>query len=125
MKLLAKLFLVCMLSLAVMSCTKNRTGGNATLKGKVVHHGKAIANAYVYVKFNTSEFPGDNYSSYDTYVEADASGNYSIPFYQGTYYIFAMGRDMDIAYPYKVQGGLSISIRNKENLEKDIAVTED
>lgn len=125
MKILFKLFLAFILALAVVSCTKNRTGGNASLKGKVVHHGKAIANAYVYIKFNTSEFPGDNYSSYDTYVEADASGNYSIPFYQGTYYIFAMGRDMDIAYPYKVQGGLSISIRDKENLEKDIAVTED
>lgn len=125
MKNLLKFLFILSLSLSVVSCTKNKTGGNATLKGKVLHHGKAIPNAYVYVKFNTSEFPGDNYNSYDTYVEADASGNYSIPFYQGTYYIFAMGRDMDIAYPYKVQGGLSISIRNKENLEKDIAVTED
>lgn len=125
MKVISKLIFILILLIAVISCTKNKTGGNASLKGKVVHHGKAIANAYVYVKFNTSEFPGDNYSSYDTYVEADASGNYSIPFYQGTYYIFAMGRDLDIAYPYKVQGGLSISIRNKENLEKDIAVTED
>lgn len=125
MKGISKLILILILSLTFFACTKNRTGGNATLKGKVAHHGKAIPNAYVYVKFNTSEFPGDNYSSYDTYVEADASGNYSIPFYQGTYYIFAMGRDMDIAYPYKVQGGLSISIRNNENLEKDIAVTED
>lgn len=125
MKNLLKFLFILSLSLSVVSCTKNKTGGNANLKGKVLHHGKAIPNAYVYVKFNTSEFPGDNYNSYDTYVEADASGNYSIPFYQGTYYIFAMGRDMDIAYPYKVQGGLSISIRNKENLEKDIAVTED
>ena len=125
MKGILKIFLVFSLSLGICSCTKNRTGGDATLKGKVLHHGKAIPNAYVYVKFNTSEFPGDSYSSYDTYVEADGSGNYSIPFYQGTYYIFAMGRDMDIAYPYKVQGGLSVSIRNKENLEKDIAVTED
>ena len=125
MKGMTKLILVFILSIGIFACTKNRTGGNATLKGKVLHHGKALPNAYVYVKFNTSEFPGDSYSSYDTYVEADGSGNYSIPFYQGTYYIFAMGRDMDIAYPYKVQGGLSVSIRNNEDLEKDIAVTED
>lgn len=109
----------------LFSCTKNRTGGTATLKGKVAHHGKSIPNAYVYVKFNTSEFPGDSYTSYDTYVEADSQGNYSIPFYKGTYYVFAMGRDMDLAYPYLVKGGMSVSIRNNESLNKDIAVTED
>ena len=124
MKNVAKLILVFILSLGIFSCTKNKTGGSAELKGKILHHGKPIPNAYVYVKFNTSEFPGDSYSSYDTYVEADGNGNYSIPFYKGTYYIFAIGRDMDIAYPYKVQGGLSVSIRNNEKLEKDIAVTE-
>jgi hypothetical protein len=31
---------------------------------------------------------------------------------------------MDIPSPYIVKGGLSISIRNRENLKKDIAVTE-
>jgi hypothetical protein len=78
----------------------------------------------VYIKYNTTEFPGDDYSKYDTYVQADANGNYSIPFYKGTYYVYGYGLDMSIPAPYIVKGGLSISIRNRENLTKDIAVTE-
>jgi hypothetical protein len=78
----------------------------------------------VYIKFNTTEFPGDDYKLYDTYVQADASGNYSIPFYKGSYYLYAAGLDLDTPPPYNVKGGLSVSLRNKENLTKDIAVTE-
>lgn len=99
-------------------------GGKATLKGIVSHHNKPIPNAYVYIKYNTSEFPGADYTLYDTYVQADSEGNYSIDFYKGTYYIFAYGYDLAIAAPYVVKGGLSISIRNREHLVKDIAVTE-
>jgi hypothetical protein len=90
----------------------------------VMHHSKPIPNAVVYIKFNTTEFPGDGPDFYDTSVEADASGNYSIDFYKGSYYVYAVGLDMDIPYPYKVKGGLSISIRNREHLTKDIAITE-
>jgi hypothetical protein len=106
------------------ACKKNQTGGNATVKGVVRHHGKAIANAYVYVKFNATEFPGDDYKLYDTYVEADANGNFSISLYKGSYYLYAKGYDIDIPAPHIVAGGLSVSVRNKENLSRDIAVTE-
>ena len=106
------------------SCKKNQMGGKATLKGKVLHHSKPIPEAFVYIKYNTTEFPGNDYSKYDTYVRADENGNYSISFYKGSYYIFASGLDLDIAAPSTVKGGLSISLRNNENLTKDIAVTE-
>lgn len=125
MKFILKLSLIICLFTIVTACKKNKTGGKATLKGVVKHHDKPIGDAYVYVKFNSSEFPGDDYTLYDTYVKAEANGNYTIPFYKGTYYIYAVGLDMDIPYPYKVSGGLSISIRNRENLTKDIAVTEE
>ena len=107
-----------------LSCKKNQVGGTASLKGLVAHHGKAIPDAYVYIKYNATEFPGDDYTLYDTYVVADGSGNYSIPFYKGSYYIYAKGYDYQIAPPYIVKGGISISIRNSENLNKDIAVAE-
>jgi hypothetical protein len=125
MKTLIKLFLISTLILSFSACKKNQTGGKATLKGVVKHHDKPIPEAYVYIKFNSSEFPGDDYKLYDTYVQADANGNYSITFYKGTYYVYAVGRDLDIASPFEVKGGLSVSLRNKENLVKDIAVTED
>ncbi len=111
--------------MGLISCKKNQTGGKASLKGIVKHHNKAIPNAYVYIKFNATEFPGKDYQLYDTYVEADSNGNYSISFFKGSYYIYAVGRDMDIPPPYEVSGGLSVTLRNRENLVKDIAVSED
>lgn len=124
MKTIFKLSLITILFFAINSCKKNQTGGKATLKGVVMHHEKPIPDAYVYIKFNTSEFPGDDYKLYDTYVQADANGNYSVSFYKGTYYIFAIGRDLNIPFPYEVKGGLSVTLRNKETLVKNIAVTE-
>lgn len=122
-----KTFKYCIIGLSfliLISCKKNQVGGNATVKGIVSHHGKAIANAYVYIKYDSTEFPGDDYTIYDTYVMADVSGNYTIPFYKGSYFIYAKGYDYQIASPYIVKGGLSIAIRDKEDLNKDIAVSE-
>ena len=109
----------------LLGCKKNQLGGDASLTGIVMHHSKPIANAKVYVKFNTTEFPGADSTIYDSYVQADGNGIYNIPFYKGSYYVFAIGHDMAIAYPYLVKGGLSVSLRNHEKLTKNIAVTED
>ncbi|MBS1634681.1 MAG: hypothetical protein JST26_02085 [Bacteroidetes bacterium] len=107
------------------SCRKNQMGGKASVKGRVLHHSLPIPNAYIYIKFNATEFPGDDYTKYDTYVKSDSEGNYVIDnFYKGNYYLYAMGYDYTIAAPYLVKGGLSVSVRNKEHLNKDIAVTE-
>lgn len=119
-----KLIIGISLILGLFSCKKNQTGGKGSVKGVVEHHGKPIADAYVYIKFNSTEFPGDDYTYYNTYVKADANGNYSIPFYKGSYYLYAKGFDLDIPYPFEVKGGLSVSLRNKENLTKNISVTE-
>lgn len=124
MKTIVKSLLIFSLVISFASCKKNTTGGKASIKGRVMHHTKPVADAIVYIKFNTTEFPGNDVKNYDTYVQADASGNYGIPLYKGSYYLYAVGNDLDIPYPYLVKGGLSFSIRNKEKLEKDIAVTE-
>lgn len=125
MKNLMKISILMFLVLGFISCKKNQTGGKASVEGIVAHHGKPIPDAHVYVKFNATEFPGEDYTNYDTYVKADANGFYKISFYKGTYYIYARGYDMDIPSPYIVQGGLTVSLRNHENLKKDIAVSED
>ena len=124
MNTILKLSLAFLLITGLFSCKKNQTGGKGSVKGVVNHHGKAIADAYVYIKFNTTEFPGEDYTNYNTFVKAVANGNYSIPFYKGSYYLYAKGYDMDIPHPFEVKGGISVSLRNKENLTKDIAVTE-
>ncbi len=125
MKTLLKLSLIIALAIGFTACKKNQTGGKASVSGTVSHHGKIIPGAFVYIKFNTVDFPGDDYKQYDTYVKADANGFYKFPLYKGSYYLYATGYDNAIAYPYIVKGGLSFSIRNKENLTKDIAVSEE
>ena len=116
---------VMILVLNISSCKKNQLGGKASVSGVVKHHAKPIADAYIYIKFNATEFPGDNYKLYDTYVKTDANGNYKISLYKGSYYLYATGYDLDIPSPYIVKGGISVSVRNKENLTKEIAITED
>ncbi len=125
MKTICKITFVLALLFSFAACKKNQIGGKASVKGVVAHHGKPIPNARVFIKYGTTEFPGEDYTSYDTYVDADADGNYKIQLYKGSYYLFAKGYDMAIPPPYLVIGGLSVSVRNKENLTKDIAVSED
>ena len=122
---LLKLSCILLLIGISVSCKKNQVGGKATLKGVVEHHGVPIPNAVVYIKYNTTEFPGEDGTTYNTSVTADEKGNFNINFYKGSYYIYAVGLDMNIPYPYTVSGGMSFSIRNNENLTKDIAVTEE
>lgn len=117
--------LLLMVGLTMVSCKKNQVGGKAIIKGTVKHHDKLIANAYVYIKFNSSEFPGEDVKLYDTYVQADASGNYSVSVYKGTYYLYAVGYDLDVPPPYEVKGGLSVTLKRKDNVTADIAVSED
>jgi len=125
MKTVIKLSLIIALAVNFSACKKNQTGGKASVKGVVLHHSKPVADAYVYIKFNATEFPGDDYTLYDTNVKTDANGNYSFSLYKGSYYLYAKGYDLDIPAPYIVKGGLSFSVRNKENLTKDIAVGEE
>lgn len=120
-----KLIIGLSIILSLFSCKKNQIGGKGSVTGVVEHHGKRIANAFIFIKFNTTEFPGEDYTNYDTSVQADANGNYSISFYKGSYYLYAKGIDDEVAYPYAVKGGTSFSLKNKEKITLDIAVAED
>lgn len=109
-----------------VSCKKNQLGGKGSIKGKVAHHGKAIANATVYIKFDTQDSPGDDVSSYDAHVDADAEGNYEFPnIYKGSYYLYGVGEDYSIPPPYTVVGGVPVKVRTKEKVSIDVPVTED
>jgi len=119
-----KILLIFSLLVTIVACKKNKIGGKATVKGVVAHHEKAIPNAIVYIKYNATEFPGENAALYDSYVNADNAGNYSFSLYKGTYYLYAVGKDADIPLPNDVKGGLSFSIRFNQDLDKNIAVTE-
>lgn len=119
------IILISILSLAIISCKKNELGGKSSIKGKVVHHSKAIPNAIVYIKFDSKESAGTDVSKYDTKVTADANGNYEIPsLYKGDYYLYAVGEDFATPPPYIVNGGVPVNLRTKESIGIDVPVTE-
>jgi len=120
-----KTFFVITIILIAISCKKNELGGKSSIKGKIVHHSKAIANATVYIKFDSKESAGTDVSKYDTKVQADANGNYEIPsLYKGDYYLYAVGEDFATPPPYVVNGGIPVNLRSKESIGIDIPVTE-
>lgn len=124
MKKISLLALCCIL-LLLSACKKNELGGKARIHGKVTHHSKKIPNARVFIKFNAKEFPGTDTSQYDAKVSADAEGQFSFNCYKGDYYLYGVGFDYDTPAPYIVDGGTPVRIRNKEELEIELAVTEE
>jgi hypothetical protein len=107
------------------ACKKNELGGKSTIKGTVAHHDKLIANATVYIKFNTQDSPGSDLSKYDAHVKADASGNYEFTsVYKGEYYLYAVGEDFAVPPPYQVFGGIPVKTKRNETLTINVPVTE-
>lgn len=111
--------------LFLVSCKKNELGGKSVVSGTVKHHSKVISGATIFIKFGAKDFPGSDTLTYDSKVSCDASGNFKIDdFYKGDYYLYAVGKDYAIPYPYFVKGGITVTLRNNEKLNRDIAVTE-
>jgi len=118
------LFCLGFVFLTVSSCHKEGIGGGASISGTVYHHDDPIPNCVVYIKFNTTDFPGDSPSNYDSKVTADATGKFSFPkLYKGDYYLFGSGMDSKIQE--LVRGGVSIHLKHNKAYEQNVPVTED
>lgn len=114
---------ICIVSFS--ACKKEGIGGKASVNGHVQHHGKAIPNAIVYIKYGATELPGTNASDYDNSTMASASdAHYEFEeLRKGDYYLYATGYDS--ACVCTVEGGTSIQIKDKTGeVEAMIAVTE-
>lgn len=100
-------------ALSFIGCKKNQLGGKSNIKGKVMHHETPIPNARVYIKFNATEFPGEDVSVYNTFVDADHNGNFLIPnIYHGKYYFYAVGVDPAIGTTNNiVKGGVALKVK--------------
>jgi hypothetical protein len=117
---------ICLLVLAftTSSCHKEGLGGNCSINGTVFHHEKAIPNCVVYIKFNTSDFPGDSPADYDGSVTADGKGEYAFPkVYPGDYYLYGIGFDNSISEV--VKGGIPVKVKRNKSVAIDVPVTED
>lgn len=121
-----KFIILLFCALSFFSCKKNQLGGKSNIKGKVMHHDKAIPNARVYIKFNAKEFPGENVANYDTYIDADHNGNFFIEhIYHGDYYFYGVGIDDALTAPGTVKGGIYLKVKMlKEHTGFVVPVTE-
>jgi hypothetical protein len=117
---------ICLLTLIFVasSCHKEGLGGNASINGTVFHHEKAIPGCTVYIKFNTSDFPGESPGDYDASVMADSKGEYAFPkLYPGDYYLYGIGYDNSIMEI--VKGGIPVKLKRNKSVAIDVPVTED
>ncbi len=117
---------ICLLVLAftASSCHKEGLGGNGSIIGIVSHHEKPIPNCVVYIKFNTSDFPGESPTNYDGSVTADSKGEYTFPkVYAGDYYLYGIGYDNAIMEI--VKGGIPVKVKRNKSTQADVPVTED
>jgi hypothetical protein len=117
---------ICLLAFIVVasSCHKEGLGGNSSIHGTVMHHSKVIPGCKVYIKFNTSDFPGESPANYDASVDADSKGDYTFPkLYSGDYYLYGVGYDNSILQI--VRGGIPVSIKRNKSVSIDVPVTED
>src|ERR1051326_3178939 len=130
MKTVFQIFFIAAIATAV-SCSKEGTGGDATLVVFIQHHGRTIPNdsAYpdtVYVKFNAKEAP-KSLSDYDTKFVGEPGEDHvhCEGLKWGDYYLFGAG--WDTLGTYRVTGGMHVKIRRKDRAKEqdiDLAVTE-
>lgn len=93
-------FLVFSLALSLFSGCKKDAESNKIIYGtlsvdiKVMHHSWAVPNIPLYLKKNSSTFPGNDTSLYELKTIADSDGKAIFnQLYPGNYYLFASGYD--------------------------------
>lgn len=114
---------VCIVILFLASCTKEGTGGDATLVVFLQHHTKPILSrpAYldtVFVKFNSRELPGTQKNNFDTFFVGEAGEDHvhCKGLKPGDYYLYGAG--FDTAINERVTGGMHVRIKHKERKDE-------
>ena len=90
---------------------KGGSGGSLTLKVNIMHHSKWIKGATLKIKYNATEFPGEN-GNYDFTTIAGNQDSFILVnnLTCGDYYLFGKGIDSTLPNPDKtVQAGISFS----------------
>lgn len=123
------------------SCKKNKDdseptcvagkGGAITFVLKPEHHGKPIPSSTAYadsawIKYNTSDFPGDNPALYDL-IAVGTDGSFEVltdSMKCGKYFIYMTGFDTSIVE--RVRGGIPVNITISDGTKViTVPVTED
>jgi hypothetical protein len=95
-------------------------GGDLTLRLEAQHHAIPIYSSIAYrdtayIKFEATDFPGPNPSSYDMVVVGNANENFvNVSGLKcGQYYVMMTGFDTSAVWNVRVIGGLPINISEK------------
>jgi hypothetical protein len=120
---IALLFVSGSIMLMSSSCKKPcmaGSGGDVTILFKPEHHtipitGSSSYTDTVYIKYNSSDFPGPSPSNYDMVVAGNPGENFvRVPGLKcGQYFVFAVGFDTSAAWNIRVIGGLPIDFSDK------------
>ena len=87
-KILSLLFLC----VFFLGCKKNASGGKASISGVVYYNGSPVTSCIVYIKYGATTSPGTDPTQYDSQVNADGTGTFTIAsLYPGDYYLYAIG----------------------------------
>lgn len=131
MRLLGKILAVFILVSGFTSCKKDPVsveGGTVRLIVNVNHHGYPIANATVFRKNGTLDFPGTDTTLYDSRYVADASGNLTISDIGNgnkEIVLYAKGYDpvFDTSTITPVWGYQYVSVSTATGEDRDVQVT--
>ena len=72
-----RLVLILVIISVSFSCSKEGSGGKASINGKVKHHSTIIPKAFVYINYGAKELPGTSPSDYDDSTKANSDAFYS------------------------------------------------
>ncbi len=121
--------IITIVSFAISSCTKSKctagSGGTLTIVAFPKHHGADTKPLWAFVKFNTKDFPGTNWTNYDLQIAGDTTENHiEIENVKcGDYYIYEMA--FDPAINDTVVGGVPFSTEQTTGeVDINVAVTE-
>lgn len=121
-----QLYFILAIAFTIIGCTKEGTGGKASIEGYIKHHEELIPGSTVYIKYGAKDLPGTNASDYDDQTTA-TSPNAFYKFdnlQKGNYFLYVVG--FDTVESKSVNGGIPVKIKDSdEAVLTDIPVTED
>lgn len=114
-----------------ISCKKNdehNSAGQVIVKGTnklivtVAHHTYTLPDIAVYLKYNTTVFPGSDTSLYDWHTLSDPSGIAVFDnLFQGNYFLYAKGFDQGIGM--NVMGASPVVLNSSSLVNNELYVT--
>ncbi len=120
---IALIFLTVTFSLAVLSCKKPGTGGNARLNVRVFTKNYAVIGQKVYIKYGAKTSPGKEASNYDANALTDSTGKVIFNgLTKGDYFFYCAFKDSLSNKNY--EGANTILIDNNGG-ERDLVVKVD